>query len=96
MIYMKNQPTLKLRNHIFERDDYRCIYCGALGQETDHVIPVKDKGPTISSNLVCCCKKCNCQKSHQMFSNSKWLQRAIYWLIIHGENTKWMDDWYKP
>lgn len=53
-----------LRREIYERDHYRCRYCGEhqdLG--IDHVIPVTDPDSSNDpSNLVTCCRSCNSRK----------------------------------
>jgi len=53
-----------LRREVYERDVYRCRYCGAgrnLG--IDHVIPITDERCTNDlSNLVTCCQSCNSSK----------------------------------
>jgi hypothetical protein len=59
---------------VMERDDYRCVYCGAqstVQQEgsrksilsIDHIIPVTRGGKTAIPNLACCCKLCNGEKN---------------------------------
>lgn len=51
------------RRAVEERDAYTCLYCGAQGDVTmDHVIPEADGGPTVETNLVCCCADCNSKK----------------------------------
>jgi hypothetical protein len=54
----------EIRSQIFRRDDYTCRYCGTRGGrlECDHVIPVSRGGPTVESNLVTACFKCNRSK----------------------------------
>lgn len=53
---------------IFERDCFRCIYCGASPKddgvklEVDHVIPFSAGGASSAANLVTSCKRCNRQK----------------------------------
>lgn len=53
-----------LRRDVYERDLYRCRYCGAgrdLG--VDHVIPITDERCTNDlANLVTCCRSCNSSK----------------------------------
>lgn len=56
--------------HIFNRDKFRCIYCGKSSIEDgillhcDHIYP-KAKGGDYNSdsNLVTSCSKCNLQKN---------------------------------
>lgn len=80
---------------IFERDKGICIYCGNFAQEIDHVIPVRDGGPSISGNGVCACRSCNNRKAQHPEDFGEYLTKAIFWLMYIGEDTSWMDDFYK-
>ena len=62
-----------MRKAVFERDGYRCNYCGMVGVrlEADHVIPVSRGGATVESNLVTSCKPCNRAKGVK--SVTEWL-----------------------
>ncbi len=91
---MNTQANPALVNKVFKRDGGMCVYCGSSAMEVDHVIPVMDKGPTITSNLVCVCRYCN-RKKKQHPSDVDYLTRAIFWLSQQGEDTTWMDDFYK-
>lgn len=54
-----------LRQHIFMRDGYRCVYCDAdvsAEPECDHIIPVFRGGRSILKNLATACKPCNRSK----------------------------------
>lgn len=54
------------RLNIYARDENRCQYCGASGDEVqlnlDHVVPRSRGGRTIWENVVCCCVPCNLRK----------------------------------
>ena len=60
------------RNRIFERDDYRCVYCGerfpAEELTVDHVQPRVRGGDRSEGNLVTACKACNTLKGHRRLS----------------------------
>ena len=63
------------RSNVFIRDRLRCQYCGVrqnYKQLTyDHVVPrskFKGKTPTIWTNIVTCCNKCNTRKSDMLLS----------------------------
>ena len=60
------------RNQIFERDGYRCVYCGeqfAADELTlDHVQPRVGGGDHSEGNLVTACKACNTLKGHRRLS----------------------------
>jgi hypothetical protein len=55
-----------VRFEVFQRDNFRCIYCGATKEETklvvDHVIPVRDGGANDMGNLATACQPCNAGK----------------------------------
>lgn len=68
--------TSKLRQHIKERDNFTCKFCGNstfaepnLLLEIDHVIPVAKGGYTIEDNLQTLCWKCNREKSCKIIDN---------------------------
>ena len=54
------------REQVFERDEYRCVYCGEQfepGELTvDHVQPRMRGGDRSSGNLVTACCACNARK----------------------------------
>jgi len=60
------------RRRIFERDDFRCVYCGerfAPEQLTiDHVEPRVRGGDRSDGNLVTACGACNTLKGHRRLS----------------------------
>jgi hypothetical protein len=60
------------RNGIFERDGYRCVYCGtqfpAEELSLDHVHPRVRGGDRSEGNLVTACRACNTLKGHNRLS----------------------------
>ena len=60
------------RNEIFQRDGYRCVYCGELfpAEEltVDHVQPRVRGGDRSEGNLVTACRACNNLKGHRRLS----------------------------
>lgn len=64
--------TSNLRNKVFERDNYTCMYCGASGDnislEIDHIIPVSKGGIDNINNLVTACSTCNNKKRAKILS----------------------------
>jgi hypothetical protein len=60
------------RNGIFERDEFRCVYCGeqfaAEELTLDHVQPRVRGGDRSEGNLVTACKACNTLKGHRRLS----------------------------
>src|SRR5437764_9578951 len=57
---------------IFERDEYRCVYCGQQFPREeltiDHVEPRVRGGDRSEGNLVTACKACNTLKGHRRLS----------------------------
>jgi len=55
------------RDRTFERDGFRCVYCGlvypAEALTLDHVEPRMRGGDRSAGNLVTCCATCNAQKA---------------------------------
>ncbi len=55
-----------LRERIFERDAYRCVYCGEIHPAErltlDHVEPRLRGGDWSEGNLVAACRACNTRK----------------------------------
>jgi len=64
------QDTKLNRRNVFERDQYRCQYCGEVFPESklnlDHVIPRDRGGRTSWENLVTSCIECNSRKANRL------------------------------
>ena len=58
------------RKNIFERDNFRCQYCGNPFKESelnlDHVIPRHHGGRTSWENVVTSCIRCNSRKADRL------------------------------
>jgi 5-methylcytosine-specific restriction endonuclease McrA len=58
-------PTL--RDRVFRRDDFRCVYCGQQFPvdllTLDHVQPRMRGGDRSAGNLVTACRACNAEKA---------------------------------
>ena len=53
----------KLRFTVYERDGYKCQYCGSQSKLTlDHIMPEASGGKTVEENLVTACRDCNIKK----------------------------------
>jgi 5-methylcytosine-specific restriction endonuclease McrA len=59
-----------LRLAIYLRDSFRCLYCAKDLRDADprditldHLVCKVDGGSNLPSNLICCCKHCNCSRS---------------------------------
>ena len=57
------------RIRVFQRDGYRCVYCGRADPDVelsvDHVEPRMRGGDNSAGNLVTACLECNRQKAGQ-------------------------------
>src|ERR1700750_601057 len=66
------RSTIVKRKEIFERDAYRCVYCGtqfpAEELTLDHVQPRVRGGDRSEGNLVTACGACNTLKGHHRLS----------------------------
>ena len=67
---LPTQEVKFTRDNLFDRDDYRCQYCGkrfdTLNLNMDHVIPRDKGGKTSWENIVTSCIKCNSQKANRL------------------------------
>lgn len=60
---MVRSATDRVRDMIFDRDGFKCVYCGSKHElGIDHVIPYSQGGATKPFNLVTCCVDCNATK----------------------------------
>ena len=61
---IKSTDWEALRLVVFERDGYRCRYCGeeANAPECDHILPFSRGGKSVLSNLATACMPCNRSK----------------------------------
>lgn len=66
------------KHKIFERDRYRCVYCGWDGSldlraymllEPDHFVPLDKDGSPDADNVVTSCHLCNNMKGRQVFKS---------------------------
>ncbi len=75
------------RENLFERDNYRCQYCGngfeASQLNMDHVIPRDRGGRTSWENIVTSCIKCNSRKANRL------PHQANMHLIRKPERPRW-------
>lgn len=68
---------LGVRFRVFQRDGFRCRYCGVGAAEAvlhiDHVLAVVRGGSNHESNLVTSCRDCNLGKSARVVQHPKTL-----------------------
>lgn len=73
----KRQISSKLRFEVYERDGFKCVYCGSRKDlSCDHVTPESKGGATEKGNLVTSCKSCNSRK--------KTKSLADFWEVRRG------------
>jgi len=61
-----DESWLGKRNAVFERDGYRCTYCGedvANEPHCDHIVPLLQGGSNDLQNLTTACRRCNSSKA---------------------------------
>lgn len=64
----------------FDRDGWRCHYCGSEGPLTaDHVVPQVFGGGHEESNLVCACRTCNVSRGKKPYEDFK--EDISAWLV---------------
>lgn len=67
----RGKVSNKLRFEIFERDGYKCRYCGRGEDERslqiDHIKPISKGGKSTYDNLQTLCEDCNKQKDNKYF-----------------------------
>jgi endogenous inhibitor of DNA gyrase (YacG/DUF329 family) len=74
-IYHKQKIKSTSEFSIFERDDFRCVYCGKSSIEhnvelhVDHIYPLVFDGIAEIDNLITACKSCNVSKNARILSD---------------------------
>lgn len=72
---INNNLWYALVTEVFQRDNYTCTYCGAIGGEIecDHIVPVSKGGKNEVSNLATACQTCNRKKGAKDASDFRLL-----------------------
>jgi hypothetical protein len=89
-MYKKQPIPEKLRKQVFERDKYRCRYCGSknISLHADHVYPESKGGATILENLVAACPDCNYRKNAIVgiwpYPNAYWDEKEQIDMLFDG------------
>jgi hypothetical protein len=80
IIYRKSQRNIDqvVSWKVFRRDNYTCRYCGAdsVPLTVDHLVCWESGGPSIESNLLTSCKKCNKIRGNKSYA--EWLRHPRY------------------
>ena len=66
----KQHDDIACRSGVFERDAYKCQYCGAPATTWDHILPKSKGGRTVWNNVVACCQPCNARKSDRLLAET--------------------------
>jgi 5-methylcytosine-specific restriction endonuclease McrA len=91
--HQKNRYEIENKREfsIFNRDGFRCIYCGKSSIEDniklniDHLIPFSENNIHSIDNLITSCQKCNTSKYNKILT-SEILERIK--LVINTRNNK--------
>lgn len=61
-----------LRRAVLERDNFTCVYDGAVATEADHIVPRSKGGEDSMENLVASCKPCNARRQAKTLERATW------------------------
>lgn len=87
--YKEQQRVTRFR--IFERDEFRCAYCGRTSYEDniklvlDHIYPKIRKGDNELDNLITSCSECNGMKGARIMSKENLIN---LWTLVKSRNEK--------
>ena len=90
VILRKSQRNIESRIswRVFRRDNFTCRYCGnnKSPMTVDHLRLWEDGGPSIVTNLLTSCKKCNRKRGNLPYK--EWLQTDYYKEVSKGLDIK--------
>jgi len=68
---------------VFRRDSFTCRYCNKndVPMTVDHVVLWEEGGPSILTNLICSCKKCNNRRNNMQYED--WVVSESYKAVSH-------------
>jgi hypothetical protein len=90
-----NFKNIKLFN-VFERDNFRCAYCGKTSYEdnvkliVEHIYPRSKGGTNDSFNVITACSDCNNRKKDKIMDFNVIL---TLWQIVEKRNKEKNIDW---
>jgi len=94
--YKKKNPVILKAFNVFERDNFRCAYCGKTSYEdnvkliVEHIYP-RDKGGTNEGhNIITACSDCNARKGTKIMD---WNVILTLWQIVDKRNKEKNIDW---
>lgn len=75
------------KQSIKDKWNNECAYCGNKDNLTiDHIVPLSRGGHNLSTNVICCCKKCNHSKSHSEWE--EWFKQQDFFSEERIKNIK--------
>lgn len=82
------RPNLpeSIREAVFEKFFYECVYCGRPAEVIDHIVPWSYCRSHDEYNLVASCQDCNLIASDMVFEN---IQEKINYIKAKREGRKW-------
>ena len=76
-----------VRMMVFERDRFRCVYCGYYADQLDHVVPYRLVREHSYNNLVSSCSFCNAVAAGREFRTVE--TKREYIRAVRTENEFW-------
>lgn len=82
--------------NVFERDNFRCAYCGKTSYEdnvkliVEHIFPRSKGGTNESHNIITACSDCNNRKKGKIMD---WNVILTLWQIVDKRNNEKNIDW---
>lgn len=89
----RSKWSKELSDYIWDRDEGHCVYCGAAGQQIDHIVPVSKGGPSVRGNAVLACRACNMRKFDRF--PMEMLIRAFVQVLTKGEDITWLEQLWR-
>lgn len=91
---LDNKKRRNIKEMIFFRDGYKCVYCGKKAETIDHIKPYAYGGKNRLTNLISCCFRCNHKKDAKKVIHfiDKYFfsqRRNIYKRILYLTNIKY-------
>ncbi len=81
---------------MFERDGFRCAYCGKTSYEdgakliVEHIFPRSEGGTNDGHNIITACVDCNSRKKSKLMD---WNIILTLWQVVEERNAKNKIEW---
>lgn len=76
-------PSDTIRQQVYSRDDYTCVYCGEPPQHLDHIQAKSRGGKDSLKNLVTSCQSCNIDKKARVWID--WYKQQPFYSPLREE-----------